>query len=133
VVTDVMRGGKPVIGYAFSSTGRPAPELQIRNRFVPRLMAAKPHVLLDRTGFDPERATEVMNTPEKPGGDAETFDRHRHRGDCPMGRRRQDRGRAGLQVDRRPLPQRRLRREGVLLCGLWLVRAGKTVQDLKDE
>jgi D(-)-tartrate dehydratase len=71
VVTDVVRNGKPVIGFAFSSTGRPAPTTQIRNRFIPRLMAASPPPVLDMGGFDPERLADVMGTPEKPGGDAE--------------------------------------------------------------
>jgi hypothetical protein len=71
VVTDVVRNGKPVIGFAFSSTGRPAPTLQIRNRFIPRLMDAVPPAVLDRAGFDPEHLSQAMATPEKPGGDAE--------------------------------------------------------------
>lgn len=71
VVTDVTRGGKPVIGFAFSSTGRPAPSMQIRQRLIPRLMAASPPATLDVDGFDPEHLAEVMATPEKPGGDAE--------------------------------------------------------------
>jgi D(-)-tartrate dehydratase len=71
VVTDVVRNGKPVIGFAFSSTGRPAPTLQIRNRFIPRLMAAAPPAALDRACFDPEHLSQAMATPEKPGGDAE--------------------------------------------------------------
>ena len=36
VVTDVIRNGKPVIGYAFNSTGRYACGAQMRARFIPR-------------------------------------------------------------------------------------------------
>jgi hypothetical protein len=39
VITDVIRGGKPVVGFAFNSTGRYACGAQIRARFVPRILA----------------------------------------------------------------------------------------------
>jgi hypothetical protein len=40
VVTDVVRGGKPVTGFAFNSTGRYACGAQMRARFAPRILAA---------------------------------------------------------------------------------------------
>jgi D(-)-tartrate dehydratase len=38
VVTDVMREGKPVVGYGFNSNGRYGQGGLIRERFAPRLM-----------------------------------------------------------------------------------------------
>jgi hypothetical protein len=57
VHTDVIRSGKPVIGYAFNSTGRYACGEQMRSRLIPRLMKADPESLLDEAGnnFDPAK------------------------------------------------------------------------------
>src|SRR6516164_2832258 len=72
VVTDVVRGGRPVAGFAFNSTGRYACGAQMRERFIPRLLRADPAALLDDDGnFDPARAVAVMSAREKIGGDAE--------------------------------------------------------------
>ena len=35
VITDVVRDGAPVVGYAFNSTGRYACGAQMRNRLIP--------------------------------------------------------------------------------------------------
>ena len=40
VITDVMRDGKPVAGFAFNSTGRYACGAQMRARFIPRILKA---------------------------------------------------------------------------------------------
>jgi D(-)-tartrate dehydratase len=71
VVTDVIRGGKPIIGYGFSSVGRFAQSGLIRERFAPRLLAASD--LSDRmgSGLDPVRAWSVMLANEKAGGHGE--------------------------------------------------------------
>jgi len=73
VVTDVLRNGKPVVGYGYSSVGRFAQGGLIRDRFLPRLMAAREEMLLDDAGtnLDPFRAWEVMMADEKPGGHGE--------------------------------------------------------------
>jgi L-alanine-DL-glutamate epimerase-like enolase superfamily enzyme len=73
VVTDVRRGGQPVIGYGFNSNGRYAVGGLMRERFIPRLMNADPSALLneDGTNLDPHRAWHVMMTGEKPGGHGE--------------------------------------------------------------
>ena len=42
VVTDVVRGGRPVVGYGFNSNGRYAQSGLLRERFIPRLMEADP-------------------------------------------------------------------------------------------
>jgi L-alanine-DL-glutamate epimerase-like enolase superfamily enzyme len=72
VMTDVVRDGKPVCGFAFNSTGRYACGAQMRARFIPRLLAAKPETLLDNTGLiDPAKALETMLKREKAGGHSE--------------------------------------------------------------
>src|SRR5512135_3512077 len=67
--TDVIRGGKPVVGYGFNSNGRYAQSSMMRDRFIPRLLRAAPEDLLDETGanVDPFKAWAVMMANEKPG------------------------------------------------------------------
>lgn len=73
VITDVIRDGKPVTGYAFNSTGRYACGAQMRARFIPRILKAPPESLLDETGgnLDPEKILACMMQREKPGGHTE--------------------------------------------------------------
>lgn len=73
VITDVVRDGRPVTGFAFNSTGRYACGAQMRDRFIPRLLKADPDTLLDATGgnLDPEKALACMMQREKPGGHTE--------------------------------------------------------------
>ena len=73
VITDVMRGGKPVVGYAFNSTGRYACGAQMRDRLIPRLLNAAPVSLLDASGtnFAAEKLLACMMQREKPGGHTE--------------------------------------------------------------
>jgi L-alanine-DL-glutamate epimerase-like enolase superfamily enzyme len=72
VITDVVRGGTPVTGYAFNSTGRYACGAQMRERFIPRIRAAKPETLLDGDGnLDPAKILACMMQREKPGGHTE--------------------------------------------------------------
>ena len=73
VVTDVVRDGKPVVGYGFNSNGRYGQGNLIRERFVPRLMEAAPESLLNAAGdnLDPHRIWATMFRNEKPGGHGE--------------------------------------------------------------
>lgn len=73
VVTDVVRDGRPVVGYAFNSTGRYACGAQMRARFIPRGLAADPQSLVDDAGtnLDPARVLACMMQREKPGGHTE--------------------------------------------------------------
>ena len=72
VVTDVVRSGKPVCGFAFNSTGRYACGAQMRARFIPRILKAKPDTLLDAAGnFAPEKILAAMMQNEKSGGHSE--------------------------------------------------------------
>jgi L-alanine-DL-glutamate epimerase-like enolase superfamily enzyme len=73
VITDVMRDGRPVAGFAFNSTGRYACGAQMRERFIPRILGADPESLLDARGdnLDPAKILAAMRRREKIGGDAE--------------------------------------------------------------
>ena len=73
VITDVMRDGRPVVGFAFNSTGRYACGAQMRARFIPRILAADPDSLLDEAGTNlaPEKILAVMMQREKSGGHSE--------------------------------------------------------------
>ncbi|HWF96679.1 MAG TPA: enolase C-terminal domain-like protein [Xanthobacteraceae bacterium] len=73
VITDVVREGAPVAGFAFNSTGRYACGAQMRARFIPRILAADPDILIDpeRDNFDPARVLACMLQREKSGGHSE--------------------------------------------------------------
>ena len=73
VKTDVVRAGKPVVGYAFNSTGRYACGAQMRARFIPRILKADPATLVNDEGsnLDPEKILAAMMQREKPGGHTE--------------------------------------------------------------
>ena len=73
VITDVVRDGKRVVGFGFNSNGRYAPSGLLRDRFMPRLLAADPHSLVDDTGanFDPFKIWNIVMRNEKPGGHGE--------------------------------------------------------------
>lgn len=73
LVTDVILDGRPVVGYGFNSNGRYAQGGLLRERFIPRLMAADPAALLDETGqnLDPSAVWRTLMTNEKPGGHGE--------------------------------------------------------------
>ena len=72
VVTDARRDGRPVVGFGFNSNGRYAPQGLLRERFLPRLLAAKPEEIQDATGLiHPAKAWAQMMRNEKPGGHGE--------------------------------------------------------------
>ncbi len=73
LITDVVRDGKPVVGFGFNSNGRYAPSGLLRDRFIPRLKAAAPEAITDPTGenLDPFRIWEALMKNEKPGGHGE--------------------------------------------------------------
>jgi L-alanine-DL-glutamate epimerase-like enolase superfamily enzyme len=70
VRSDVIRHGKPVVGLAFNSIGRFGQSGILRERMIPRLMAAAPRTLLSDDGaqFDPAKVLACVMTNEKPGG-----------------------------------------------------------------
>jgi L-alanine-DL-glutamate epimerase-like enolase superfamily enzyme len=63
LTTDVVRGGRPVVGFGFSSMGRFGQGGLIRERFGPRLLAAGE--------IDPLGGWAAMMKGEKPGGHGE--------------------------------------------------------------
>src|ERR1700688_4298225 len=72
LITDVMRDGKPVVGFGFNSNGRYAPQGLLRERFIPRLKGAKHEDIVDGRGIiDPVKAWAAMMKNEKPGGHGE--------------------------------------------------------------
>ena len=73
VITDVVRDGRPVVGFAFNSTGRYACGAAMRARFIPRVLGADPGSLLDQAqeNFDPGKILAVMMQREKSGGHSE--------------------------------------------------------------
>jgi len=70
VVTDVIRSGRPVVGIGFNSIGCFAQSGIIRDRMIPRLMAAAPSSVLDPSGerFDAGKVLATVMRNEKPGG-----------------------------------------------------------------
>jgi L-alanine-DL-glutamate epimerase-like enolase superfamily enzyme len=73
VVTDVIRDGKPVVGFGFNSNGRYAQRGLLAERFVPRIMESDPISLMNEAGdnLDPHRIWATMFANEKPGGHGE--------------------------------------------------------------
>ncbi|MGX9856912.1 mandelate racemase/muconate lactonizing enzyme family protein (plasmid) [Limimaricola variabilis] len=73
VITDVIRDGRPVIGYGFNSNGRYGQGALMRERIVPRVMEADPARLVDEAAdtLDPHAIWDVMMSNEKPGGHGE--------------------------------------------------------------
>ena len=73
IVTDVVRDGRPVVGYGFNSNGRYGQGALMRERFIPRLLEAEPAALVDDAGtnLDPHRCWARMFSNEKPGGHGE--------------------------------------------------------------
>ncbi|MGW2386788.1 enolase C-terminal domain-like protein, partial [Streptomyces sp. NPDC001658] len=72
IESDVIRDGRPVVGYGFNSNGRYSAGEILRRRVLPRLLDAEPGSLLDeRGGLDHAKAWDVMMRNEKPGGHGE--------------------------------------------------------------
>ena len=73
VVTDVVRGGRRVVGYGFNSNGRYGQGALLRERFIPRVLDADPRTLVDDAGenLDPARVWQCAMRNEKPGGHGE--------------------------------------------------------------
>ena len=70
--TDRRVDGEPLVGYGFTSNGRYGQSGILRERMLPRLLAADPEALVDAGGIlDPFRCWNVMMSNEKPGGHGE--------------------------------------------------------------
>ena len=73
VITDVVRNGRPIVGYGFNSNGRYGQGALMRERFIPRILEADPATLRDdqRDNLDPHKIWARMMVNEKPGGHGE--------------------------------------------------------------
>ena len=73
VITDVVRDGRPVVGYGFNSNGRYGQGSLMRERFIPRVLEADPASLVNEAGdnLDPHKVWTTMYKNEKPGGHGE--------------------------------------------------------------
>lgn len=73
ICSDVIKNGKPVIGYGFNSNGRYGQGHLIRERFAPRILEADKDELINFSdnNFDPQKIWKTMMTNEKPGGHGE--------------------------------------------------------------
>jgi len=73
VVTDVVRDGRPVVGYGFNSNGRYGQGALMRDRFIGRVLEADPATLIDEANgnLDPFAIWKTLMTNEKPGGHGE--------------------------------------------------------------
>src|SRR6201987_5674246 len=67
VITDVVRDGRPVVGYGFNSNRRFGQGKLMRERFIPRILEADPASLVDASGdnIDPHQVWAAMFTNEK--------------------------------------------------------------------
>lgn len=70
IETDVIRNGRPVVGYGFNSIGRYACSSILRERMIPKLMSKPMDALLDGSGenLDPFKINAILKSNEKPGG-----------------------------------------------------------------
>lgn len=69
LISDTLRDGRPVVGVAFNSIGRFAQSGILRDRMIPRVLAAVPDTLLDPSGgLDPAAVLACARRDEKPGG-----------------------------------------------------------------
>ncbi len=98
VVTDVVRDGRPVIGYGFNSNGRYGAGSLMRERFLPRLLEADPKIA-DRREERQSRSVRDLahhDDQRKTGRSRRALGRGRHNRHGGVGRGRQDRWRAAL-------------------------------------
>jgi L-alanine-DL-glutamate epimerase-like enolase superfamily enzyme len=73
LITDARVDGRPLVGFAFDSIGRYAHGALLRERIIPRVLAADPAEYCDeRSGaLDPAKLWTVAMRNEKPGGHGE--------------------------------------------------------------
>jgi L-alanine-DL-glutamate epimerase-like enolase superfamily enzyme len=73
IESDIVRDGKPLTGYGIGSNGRYAQGGILRERLLPRILAAAADDLLDHSGdnLDPLKVWDTAMRNEKPGGHGE--------------------------------------------------------------
>ena len=73
VCSNVIRNGKPLVGYGFNSNGRYGQGHLINERFAPRILECDQKTVLNESedNFDAQKLWDVMMKNEKPGGHGE--------------------------------------------------------------
>ncbi|WP_109466652.1 enolase C-terminal domain-like protein [Albibacillus kandeliae] len=71
LVTDVVREGRPLVGYGFDTIGRYGHGGLLRERFIPRLLSADPELYWDGAQIDPDAVWRILMANEKFGGHGE--------------------------------------------------------------
>jgi hypothetical protein len=73
IISDVIRNGRPLIGYAFNSFGRYGCGALLRERFIPKILDAPPESLLNdsQDNFDAQKIMNCLLARERAGGHAE--------------------------------------------------------------
>lgn len=71
LVTDAQKDGRSLVGLAFDTIGRYAHGGLLRERFIPRLLAADPAEYSDGSSIDPEAIWTIVMRNEKFGGHGE--------------------------------------------------------------
>ena len=136
VITDVMRDGKPVAGFAFNSTGRYACGAQMRARFIPRILGATPEVAARRRRRQPRSGKDarVHDAAREAGRAHRALGRDRHHRGRAVGRGRQDRRQAAAPRARRSNTTAAIAPERMpcYVGGGWYP-PGKGIEELQDE
>ena len=103
-----MRDGRRVVGYGFNSNGRYGQGGLIRERFVPRLLEARPGDRWSTRPATTSTRTDLGDADDQreAGRPRRALGRGRHDRHGGLGRRRQDRGQAALPAARRALRRR---------------------------
>jgi L-alanine-DL-glutamate epimerase-like enolase superfamily enzyme len=73
IAVEARCGDRTFTGLGYTSNGRYAQSGLLRDRFIPRLLAADPAALADETGdnLDPRAVRRIVMADEKPGGHGE--------------------------------------------------------------
>ncbi|MBM4408136.1 MAG: mandelate racemase [Chloroflexi bacterium] len=73
IAVEARRGDRQFFGFGYTSNGRYAQSGLLRDRFIPRLLAADPAALADEAGdnLDPRAMRRIVMADEKPGGHGE--------------------------------------------------------------
>ena len=126
VITDVVRDGKPVVGYGFNSNGRYGQGQLMRERFLPRVMEAEPDIAARRAAAISTRTrcgTRCSGTKSRA---ATASARWRSAPSTWRSGTRSPRSRkAAVPAAGRPLRRRQRQPQGVRLCGRRLLLPGQ--------
>ena len=135
VVTDVVRDGKPVVGYGFNSNGRYGQGGLMRERFIPRVLEADPASLVDDAGanLDPHRIWACDVHQREARRPRRALGRRRHHRHGGVGRGGEDRRQAAVPAARRALRRRPAQRRVFVYAAGGYYYPGKDDEELKDE